>query len=373
MIRVQLISKPVAPPWNDATKVLVRGLLSGGTACDYRFFGTPASRQLERQNVVCDVIASVDRFQPSLTDHARTLARIVRTAPRVDVYHCLFTPNRRTSPVINTLLKALRRPALHTLCSSPSDWQAIVPLLTADRIVTVSAWAARCLAEHGVRNAVHIRPGIPDPVADPAAIAEVRKAHDLPEERPCLLFAGDYEFSGAHPVILAALPAIVRELPDAIVVFACRTKTPEAVAIETQVRQHVDAAGLSSHVRFLRQVTNFEARLAASSLMLFPVQSLHKKMDIPLTLLQALALKRPVVVSTLEPLLELLEEPVGVAVPPGDADALAAAVIALLRNPGERAAMGNAGRDLVLERYSVSQMVVAYERLYASFHMDGRR
>ena len=366
MNTVQLVSKPVAPPWNDATTVLVHGLLTRGSRFKYRFFGTPESHVLERGDVRCDVVSRAHRFQPTLGDNLRTLARVLVAGREVGLYHCLFTPNPRTSSALRIALGVKRRPVVHTLCSSPVDWAAVVPLLFADRIVTVSEWARLNLERHGVERAVHIPPGINQPQPDPAAEAALRQQYELPADRPCLLFAGDFEFSDAHPTILEALPEIVRLNPRVVLVFACRTKTPEAAEVENQVRQRVEAMGLVSHVRFLREVPHFESLVSLATVMLFPVRSLRKKMDIPLTLLQALALGRPIVPSTLGPLTELMDRPVGLAVPPGDASALAEAVTRLLADASVRQAMGLEGRRLVEERYTVQRMADNYERLYGS-------
>jgi glycosyltransferase involved in cell wall biosynthesis len=244
----------------------------------------------------------------------------------------------------------------------------MMPLLFADVIVTVSQWAKEQLERRGAANVVHIRPGIAMPEPTQAAMDHLRHTHDLPAGRDCLVFAGDYEYSGAHPVLLAALPEIVKHNPSVILVFACRTKTPEAVEIEASVRQQVQDAGLLPNVRFLRHVASFDSLLAIASIVLFPVQSLQKKMDIPLTLLQALALRKPLISTNWGPLEELLLPSVGVSVEKGDSKALAAAVGRLLRNPAAMAAMGAAGHDMVQDQYSASQMARAYERLYLSLH-----
>jgi phosphatidylinositol alpha-1,6-mannosyltransferase len=168
------------------------------------------------------------------------------------------------------------------------------------------------------------------------------------------------------------LPTLVRQHPDVVVVFACRTKTPEALTIEAAVRQQVEAAGLSAHVRFLRQVDHFESLLALATLFLFPVQSLHRKMDIPLVLLQALALGKPIVISTVGPLTELLSSGVGAGVPAGDASALSDILVTLLGDESQLTAMAVAGPALIAERYSAAQMTRAYERLYVSL-VEGSR
>jgi len=94
-------------------------------------------------------------------------------------------------------------------------------------------------------------------------------------------------------------------------------------------------------------------------------------MDIPLVLLQAMALQCPIIVSNLPSLLELLERPVGVSVPPDDPSALAEAIVSLLKDPSRREAMGIEGRSFVEQRFLATQMAAAYERLYISL-ADGR-
>jgi len=55
----------------------------------------------------------------------------------------------------------------------------------------------------------------------------------------------------------------------------------------------------------------------------------------------------------------------GLVVPPGDAAALAAAVARLLQMPAAtRRALGRAGRERVLRRFTIESMVGSYEKLY---------
>jgi len=52
-------------------------------------------------------------------------------------------------------------------------------------------------------------------------------------------------------------------------------------------------------------------------------------------------------------------------VPAGDPDALAATLAALLDDPARRARLGEAGRRLVVERYSGARLAEALETHYA--------
>ena len=76
--------------------------------------------------------------------------------------------------------------------------------------------------------------------------------------------------------------------------------------------------------------------------------------SMPVVVKEALAMEVPVVASAEVGLPELIRPEFGRLVPPGDADALAAAIAELLAlDPAERAAMGRAGRAHVLETCDV--------------------
>jgi glycosyltransferase involved in cell wall biosynthesis len=89
------------------------------------------------------------------------------------------------------------------------------------------------------------------------------------------------------------------------------------------------------------------------------------------SVLDALAMRRPVVATTAGGIPEMIEHGVhGLLVPPADPAALAAALIGLLDDPGRARALGEAGRARVEREFSAAQMVAGtlaeYERLLAS-------
>lgn len=86
----------------------------------------------------------------------------------------------------------------------------------------------------------------------------------------------------------------------------------------------------------------------------------------PYTCLEAMALARPVIGTACSGMAEMIEDGAGgVLVPPGDADALAAAMIALLgRGDDDLAAMGERARRRVRERYSADAAAAEAESVY---------
>ncbi len=105
------------------------------------------------------------------------------------------------------------------------------------------------------------------------------------------------------------------------------------------------------------------ACLAAADVVVLP--SRHEGLGV--AALEAMAAERPVVASRVGGLAEVVVEgETGVLVPPGDVPRLAAALARLAADPGERVALGRAGRARVLARFTAATMaegtLACYER-----------
>jgi L-malate glycosyltransferase len=83
---------------------------------------------------------------------------------------------------------------------------------------------------------------------------------------------------------------------------------------------------------------------------------------LPIVLIEAMAAGCAVVASDLPGCRELVGEGAGILVPPGNADALAAALLALTRDPERRAALGRAGRERVAAAFDRRRMLDDYDR-----------
>jgi glycosyltransferase involved in cell wall biosynthesis len=84
-----------------------------------------------------------------------------------------------------------------------------------------------------------------------------------------------------------------------------------------------------------------------------------------LTILEAMALSRPVVASHVGGIPEMIADGVtGLLVPPHDPVALAGAIVRLLQDHQLADTIGRAGHDLVHDRFCVQRMVADVEALY---------
>lgn len=97
----------------------------------------------------------------------------------------------------------------------------------------------------------------------------------------------------------------------------------------------------------------------------FVLPSLEEGM--PQSLLQALAMERPVVASSVGGVPEvILHGETGFLIPPRDPVVLAHHIESLLRDPVQGKAMGQAGRQVIVRDYSMESMLTKTEKLYSS-------
>lgn len=176
----------------------------------------------------------------------------------------------------------------------------------------------------------------------------------------CVLMMGRLLWSKGVDVFVDAARRVREQLPDARLCLAGEADpgNPESIDPETLARWRaegaVDFLGHRSDVLALQQ--GCDVAVLAST----------QGEGMPRALLEAAACARPLVATDVPGSRDLVvDDENGVLVPPGDAQALAEAIIALLRDPARAQRLGLAARARVLAELSdariVARTVVIYE------------
>jgi glycosyltransferase involved in cell wall biosynthesis len=129
-----------------------------------------------------------------------------------------------------------------------------------------------------------------------------------------------------------------------------------------EVSRRVRDMGLEASVRLTGFRRDIPEVMAALDVLVLP--SIRSE-AIPQVIPQALAVGTPVVASTVGGSPELIRDGEnGRLVPPGDASALAGAILALLADPDRARAMALAGQALIRERYSIDATMARTTAVY---------
>lgn len=166
---------------------------------------------------------------------------------------------------------------------------------------------------------------------------------------------GRLEEQKGHGYLLAALPELIREIPDLSVLLVGEGK--ENATLKHMVKE----LGLSLRVRFLGTRRDLPRLFRAMDLFVQP--SLWE--GLPLTLLMAMGARLPVVGTRVSGITEVVDDGRnGVLVAAGDSQTLAQAILELSRQPERRRRLGDAARRTVAERYSQKAMLRRLEQVY---------
>ena len=362
---ILMVSKPISPPWTDSSKNLVRDLVLHGERFQYRVLTTRGQRLGGAQVTSEPIYNDAGRYTPALVQNIRVMGRLL-ARDTTALTHFFFAPNPRTCQAARLSLRLRPRKTLQTVCSIPLSFEQPEQLLFADRVVVLSRHTRDQFIAQGVlpRRLVRIPPGIRLP-AFPSSERRLAAKRNLglPEDRPVIIFPGDLQFSRAARTVAQAVP-LMRDLSP-MVIFACRPKQEASLLEERRLRSELAHAGVASLVRHLGEVPDMLELLRACDLCLLPAESLYAKMDYPLVLLEALALGVPMVVADVPPLSELLDDPVGLAVPPGQPAALAQACRTLLESsPEARDALIHRCREVACQRHDIAAVSRRHEQMY---------
>ena len=364
MPRVLFVSKPIAPPFHDGTKCLVRDVAAQLRQVAPVVLTTPEALSLLPHGVSGRAVyRSGGGFSPALLDNARAALGLL-TGPRDDLWHFVFAPNARTGQVAKGL-RALRRiPIVQTVASPPRRFAELGRLIFGDELVVQSQATANSLASAARAEGFALPPVsvIPPPVPqlEPPSSERIERARaelDIAPHERIVLYPGDLEVSSGAEVTRSLVEPLREHVPDADVVFAYRNKTPAAAGKAAQLKHVLQ----SQRVRITDHVSDMHALLAASAIVIFPVDDLWGKVDQPIVLLEALALGVPCVVLNQGPLRDV-EGATKIATI--DARAWLEAISSLVVPSAARADAIAAGRTAVATVYASGVVARAYEGIY---------
>jgi glycosyltransferase involved in cell wall biosynthesis len=254
-------------------------------------------------------------------------ARVVETAHGGDRTHARLMPRRMMARFVDRAI-AVSEAARATLIAAGYP---------ADRIVVVP----------NGRDLSTLRPGIGREV--------VRRELGLERTVPLVGVAGRLESRMGHAELFEAWPSVVAEFP------AARLLVIGHGSLRSRLEARARELGVADRIRFVGAPTDSARVLDAVDVLALPATS----EGLALSAIEASALGRPVVATAIDGMPDVIREGrTGRLVPPGDPTALSRAIRGVLRDPLGAQRMGRAGRDFVLDRFSLDRQVAGTARVY---------
>lgn len=355
-----------------STLAIVEGLHGRGLrfsiACLYPSPDSGAHRSLGDLGMDVTVLPS------GWVHKVRALRRLIRST-RPDLVHAvLFDANmvaRAVAPIcgvplLSSLVSTQYDPS--AMAAAPKQWKKRIvrwlDMVSGKCAVTRYHAVSASVAEHGTRRlAIHpSRVTVVERGRSDAALGrrsaqrrtEVRGSLGVSEETPVILAIARHEPPKGLAVLMTAMVEVTRQVRDASLLVAGRegseTRTLEA---------WIGANGLQGSVTLLGNRNDVGDLLAACDC--FTLPSLWE--GLPGAVLEAMALEAPIVASDLPGVRDAVVENAEL-VPPGDSEALAEAILRVLRGQSTSARNVGANRMRFEEYFSLEAMLQGMRQLY---------
>jgi glycosyltransferase involved in cell wall biosynthesis len=308
-----------------------------------------------------------------------TLARMIREAsPRIDVVHAHSAIGGAVARLA-VLVAGLwgRRPAVvYTphgfafLDGSPARRRGFLAVerilgLTTDRVIGVSpteaevAWLRRVVPRE---RAVAIPNGI-DPTTMPTSADGVRaRAEEGWDTSPVVMTVARMTPQKDPSTWLRVAARIAASRSDVRFVWVWGGETAQ------EVRDEAHRLGIADRVDFVGYRPDARRLVAGANVFLLT----SRFEGLPYSLIEALAVGVPVVATDVTGTRDVVRHGVtGLLSPAGDVEGLASHVLSMLRDPKRAAALATAGREDVVQRFSIDTMVEATARVYRTVASSG--
>jgi glycosyltransferase involved in cell wall biosynthesis len=159
-------------------------------------------------------------------------------------------------------------------------------------------------------------------------------------------------------VLIKAFALVKKQSAHEVKLLICGGGTKEQ-----ELKNIAQKTGYADDILFAGRINQQEVARYHNMIDIFVNVSLQESFGV--AVIEAMACEKPVVVTEVGGLKEVVEENVsGIFVPPSNIEKTAAAILDLLNDPGKAKRLGKAGRNNVLKKYDWNQNLDDIEKLY---------
>lgn len=233
-----------------------------------------------------------------------------------------------------------------------------------DAIICISEAVRSNLVARGVDfgNLVLIHNGLdPDAVGPVTGIDELRRHYRLPPSAVVVVMLGNLKVWKGQESVVRAIGLLKSRLPTVRCLFVGDYGPADSDFAEL-LRSLVDNLQLREHVIFTGYQANVAPYIAMSDMV---VHASILPEPFGRVILEAMALRRPIVASRAGAIPEIVEHGVsGLTFTPGDSVALAESILRLAQDKAEASAMGQRGYERLMAKFHIRANLVATQGLY---------
>lgn len=369
--RILFVSRPIAPPWDEASKNfaynLAREIGAQKMSPEIHLMTSQILPELPA-HIIQENVYKFSAKDITFSDKMRSLYFQFTHKNDFDIVQYFFTPTKSSSQLIKNLLKG-RSKTVQTVATLREDLFSDIDLkemMFGDIITTYSDYAKNKLESLGLRNIHRIYPGIDlnDYTSREKDSAEMQKA-GFTKDDFIINFTGEYIRLGAMDTVIDSFIAISRSIPFARLSLAVRVKN------EKDARKKEDVIAKLKKENILHKVSFHDSGIYKMSdiynlcdISVFPVSTMQGKFDIPLAVIETMACGKPVILSDLPILKEFSNDHNSVSIPKNSSKALTDAITDLYENKEKRELLGKNASTYARQNFNIQKSAQEYLALY---------
>lgn len=371
MKKILFVSRPIAPPWDEASKNFAHNLskevAQSKKDLEIHIMTKGVLEDLPK-NVICHNTYTSSERDFSAYQKLRSLVFQLMQKNKFDIVQYFFTPTKSSSMLIGKFLKGNSK-TIQTIATLREDLfsdEDIKELIFGDIVTTYSSYAKEKLEGLGFHNVEKIYPGIDLSDYSPREKDEkLLSEFGFSKNDFIINFTGEYVRLGAMDNVIESFIRVSKKIPNAKLSLAVRIKNEKDAQKKERVVKELEKEGLlgkvSFHDTWHRKMSELYNMCDIS---IFPVQNMYGKFDVPLAVIETMACKKAMIISDIPILQEFSNENNSVSVSRDDHNELANAIIDLFENKEKREEIAKNGMNFVRENFDIKKSAQKYAGLY---------
>jgi glycosyltransferase involved in cell wall biosynthesis len=195
--------------------------------------------------------------------------------------------------------------------------------------------------------------------------SEIKTKLNIPSDKKIILSAGDITPWKGLDVFLRAISIVSKKYPNIL----CTIMTKDIYKYEKKRREEVNdlikSNNIEKYIYIIGQHDNIQEIYGISDIVVFPFVTLFSVMDTPLSLLEAMAVGKPVIASNVGSFGEVISHlENGLLIEPNNEFELAEAIINLLEKPILCKKISDNALNTITEKYDINICSSKLENLY---------
>tara|TARA_B100000315_G_scaffold234363_1_gene248302 strand:+ start:1639 stop:2826 length:1188 start_codon:yes stop_codon:yes gene_type:complete len=380
-------TRPISPPWNEGSKNLVyqlakemntfspllltykdqNDLIGKENICFQKIYPrvyVPFINSKLEMDVNCKK-SYYSKYYLAFTPKQKLYFLYAFLKAKASIYHFYFSPEILTSNIIRIIKKFKRGKFLQTFATPVKNEKLIQRLVFGDAVVVQSDYSLNLFKKSGIKNVHRIYPGIDTDHFKPGAVSSsIRNDYKITEDKYVILYCGNY-FLGCNDDLVKTIKNLTKKNKQFVFIVACRLSYLEDKVAEDHMKKIFKEEQITNQVIFIEDIVDIRQLIEISDIQIFP-PILNRKADIPIVLIESLAMEKPIVITDIDPFNEIMKNDVGEIVPPGNVDLLSKAILKLFENREIRIAKGKRGREMVIREFNLKNYVTEYNIVYES-------